>query len=147
MELAGRNVQPLAHPAVHVHPEHLQPLTAVPASTTAGRALLAVEIRFDGAAVTGPDGRDIGSRLANLNAELVAEDPRIREERLPAAPRVKISAADTDAPDANQGAARRERAGRIGVDGAQVAGFVQDYGAHAGALGLRAKGQGPRAKG
>ena len=55
VELAGRDDELRAQPAVGVDAEDLQVLAAVRPAAPAGEALLAVHVRLDRAAVAGPD--------------------------------------------------------------------------------------------
>src|SRR5205085_2596520 len=69
----------------------------------AGRTRLAIQVRLDGAAVTRLDVGDVGADLEHLDAQLMAGNTRIAEERHLAQVAADVGAADADAMDANQG--------------------------------------------
>ena len=80
MQLARRDDELLAHPAVGVDAEHLDGRAGVGLAPAAGDTFLAVDVRLDRAAVA---GRDVGHALADrhhLDAEFVAEDARVGEK-------------------------------------------------------------------
>ncbi len=74
--------------------EHLQAGAAIGAATPAGDAIVAVEIRFDGAEVSGTQSRSVLSDLEDLNAELMAENTGVFKEGLAAPVGMQVGAAD-----------------------------------------------------
>src|SRR5262245_17062533 len=125
MELARGHDQALAHAAVDVDAEDLEAGAAVSATASAGDALTAVEIGFDGAAVDGFETAGGVVDPLDLDAELVADDAGVGEEGLASVVGVPVGAADAGAVDPDHGVAGRG-VGRGGsLDQAQVAGGVE----------------------
>src|SRR5262245_17929709 len=99
-----------------MHAEHLEAHTAVGLARAAGHARSAVEVWLDRAAIARRQlAGYIRRQRDDLDAQLVAEDPRVAEERLHAAEGVQIGATDADALDAHQRVARCQLARRFGV--------------------------------
>src|SRR5712691_7090275 len=97
MQGTNRHRDQLAHAAVRMNAEHLEPHAAVRLSNTARNAGAAAQVRFDGAPIAGPDPLGIAGDLDDLDPQLVPEDARIDEERLVALVGVQVGAADPDA--------------------------------------------------
>tara|TARA_B100000809_G_scaffold224362_2_gene234462 strand:+ start:897 stop:1202 length:306 start_codon:yes stop_codon:yes gene_type:complete len=74
--------------------EYLQPGAAIGAAIPAGDAIVAVEIGFDGAEVSGAQPRSVLSDLEDLNAELVTENAWVFQEGLAAPVGMQVGAAD-----------------------------------------------------
>src|SRR5262249_22319168 len=71
----------------------------------AGIALLAIDVRLDGTAIARLDVRDAVADRHDLDAEFVAGDARVAEERHLAEVAVKVGPADADAEDTDHGVA------------------------------------------
>src|SRR5206468_3522167 len=85
VKLVSGNHEELLHSAVAVHAEDLELDAAVALSPPAGDAAAAVEVRLDGAAVADFQPRRGVVHRDDLDAQFVAEDARVGEERLAAA--------------------------------------------------------------
>src|SRR5262249_17909898 len=119
-QLAGRDGEQPAQPAVAVDAERLVVLAAVCVPAGAGVALLAVDVRLDGGPVAGPDVRHALADRQHFHAEFVPRDARVAEERHLAEVAGEVGAADADAPDADDRLAR-PRARRLGhIDDAEL---------------------------
>src|SRR4029434_7328156 len=64
-------------------------------------ARAAVEIRFDRTPVSLSQTLDIGPNLHHFHAQFMAQNARIRKERLPSSERVQIGATDANLTDSN----------------------------------------------
>ena len=106
VQLSGRHKEARPQAAVAVDAQRLVLLTAIGQSATAGVALLAVDIRLDRTVVAGADVGDAVADLKHLDAQLMARDARVAEERHLAQIATNISPADADLVDAHQGLAR-----------------------------------------
>ena len=91
--------------------QDLQVDAAVGLPPAAGNAAPAVQIRLDRAALAGLQPSLIRADLDDLHSQFVPENARIAEERLPAAVRVQVGAANADPVHAHQGFAGRKRLG------------------------------------
>jgi hypothetical protein len=96
-----RDDEELLHAAVAVDAEDLQVGAAVASCRAAGDAWL--QLRYGSTAQRSPGvwSRRRVVHFENFDAELVAEDARVGEERLLAAVGVPVGAADADAMDAD----------------------------------------------
>ena len=90
-----------------MHPEHFERCAAVGAPGPTGDAALAIEIRFDRAAIAGLETVRRAAGVDDLDAELVSEDARVREEGLPPRKRVQVGAAHADPVHTHARIARR----------------------------------------
>src|SRR5437764_1059594 len=82
--------------AVDVNAQHLQPFTAVRLAECTGVTVAATKVRFHGTARAHGDAAVVGWRVQDFDAQLVAEDAWIAEERLSSRERVQVRAADPD---------------------------------------------------
>src|SRR6266446_3022916 len=82
--------------------ERLVVLATVGVAAGAGEAALAVDVRLDGATVAGPNVGHTRADGDDLDAEFVAGDARVGEERHLAEVAAQVGAADADAVDAHQ---------------------------------------------
>ena len=71
------------------------------AGALAGETLLAIDVRFDRAAVAGLDVDDASADFDDLDAEFMAGDARVAEERHLAEVAADVGAANADAMDAH----------------------------------------------
>jgi hypothetical protein len=131
VKLVDWHAQEFSHAAVGVHAEDLQVDATVGFAATSGDALATVQVRFDRAVIANGDFLRIRPHGDDLDTELVSEDARIGEERLPAPKRVHVGATDTDPMDADESFLGRWLAGMFRVHGDQLAGLFQDDRFHA----------------
>ena len=71
----------------------------------------AIDVRLDRATVAGLEPVRVAAGVEDLDAELVTEDARVVEKRLPSSEGVEVGAADADAMHAHQRFARLARDG------------------------------------
>src|SRR5207249_175107 len=116
--------------AVAVDAERLVLLTAIVAALATGVAGLTVDVRLDGAAVAGPDVAHAGADFQHLDAQLVAGDARVAEERHLAEVAADVGAADADAVDADQRLAGAGAIRAVDVDALEVLGGFEEEGFH-----------------
>jgi hypothetical protein len=74
--------------------QYLQPGAAIGAASAAGDAVVAVEIRLNGAEIAGTQSCSIFADLEDLNAELMAENAWVFQEGLAAPVGMQVGAAD-----------------------------------------------------
>ena len=96
MKLARGNIEEWAKPAIAMNAECLMILAAIRVSSTTRVAVLAVDVRLNGAAVAGLDVCYAITHGDNFHAQLVPGNPRIGEERHLAEVAAVIRAADAD---------------------------------------------------
>jgi hypothetical protein len=130
VELVGRDDELVPQPALGVDAEDLKLNAAVALAAPAGDAGAAVEVRLDGAAISGLDVHDAGTNFENFDAEFVADEAGIGEEGLAAFEGVDIGTADTDTMDADEGFAGTGGAGGGVVGKGEAAGGFEDESLH-----------------
>ena len=113
-----------AHAAVDVDAEALQRFAAVRPTGSARPAIPTIQVRFDGATIARLESvRSLWNRN-DLDAEFVAEDARVFEERLSPGKGVKIGATNPHSTHSNESMIRWHR--RLGhVRRKESTGFVQ----------------------
>ncbi len=102
VQLPGRHDELRPQTAVAVDAEDFELLAAVRLAAAAGVTVRVVDVRLDGAAVAGLDVRHALADRHDLDAQLVAGDARIAEERHLAEIAADVGAADADTVDAHQ---------------------------------------------
>ncbi len=115
VQLARRDDELRPHPAIGVHAQHLQVFAAIARAAAAGEAFLAIDVWLDGAAIAGLHVRDPLAHRQHLHAQFMTGDARVTVERHLAQETTVVSAADTDAVDADERLARRGPARRLDV--------------------------------
>src|SRR5262249_46362188 len=100
-----RHREQAAHAPVGVNAEHLQVFAAVGLSQLAGVAAPAAQIGLDGTSVARLQAVVSAREFEYLDAEFVAKDAGVGEERLAAGEGVQVGAADADTADTDQGLA------------------------------------------
>jgi len=154
MHFAGREKNTVGEAAVAHDAEGLVVFAAIGEAAAAGVAFLAVEVRFDGAAVTRADMAYVFTDGNNLDAEFVSWDPGVGEEGHFAEVAAEVGATDPHAVDADEDFVGSGRGGFGDVDEFEVFGFgeldrfhwgllkvgqcVEGYPAHEWGLGNRA---------
>ena len=103
VQLAGRDDELRPQAAVGVDAEDLQVLAAVRRPRRQAKHCLAVDVRLDRAAVAGLDVGHAGADRDDFDAQLVAGNARVAEERHLAEIAADVGAADADAMDADEG--------------------------------------------
>src|SRR5437588_925313 len=121
MKLSCRHEDPLAHTSVRVYSQHLELGAAVRLAVPAGDASAAVEVGLYRALVARLDVRDPGPYGFDFNAELMAQDARVREVGLVSAESVDVRSADTHAPHADERFAGSRRAWCLGITYGELA--------------------------
>jgi len=89
-----------------MNPEAFELNAAVGFAASASDAISTVEVGVDGAQIAGRDVRYTITDSQDFDAELVAEDAGIAEERLPALEGMQVSAANANRADSDEGLAR-----------------------------------------
>jgi len=103
---------------------------AVSTAAFAGGAGLAVDVRFDGAAVAGFDVGDVGSDFEDFDDELVAGDAGVAVEGHFAQIAGYVGPADSDAVNADEGFAGTRVRGFFEVNCRELEGFLELDGLH-----------------
>ena len=124
MQFCRRHHDLLAHAAVAVNAHTGQRFAAVRAAAGARRAGAAVQVRLDRGPVAGRHVRHALADRDHLDAQLVAQNPRIGEKRLVAAEGVDVGAAHAHAVHTDKGLPGAGVSGRRRVGQGQPAGFV-----------------------
>ena len=124
MELSRRHDDFRAHAAVDVHTQALELGAAIRSAGATGDASPAAEVRLDGASVARLYPVRIAAGIDDLDAQLVTEDARVVEKRLPSGKGVQVSPADADAMHPHQRVARH-RCGARAVNGDEMAGLFE----------------------
>src|SRR5581483_4733207 len=106
VNMVERRDKVLSHSPVLMHAEHPDVLAVVVVSGTAGSALAAIQVRFDGAPASRSQAPTVGRDLHHFRSTYVAHHPRISEECLPTVIGMKIGAAETHAVDSEKRLAR-----------------------------------------
>ena len=115
VELARRDDDLRPHAAVDVHSERFQLGAAIGSSRAARDAPPAIQVGLDRAAVAGFQPVRLAAGIDDLDAELMAENPRVVKKWLPSGKGVEIGAAHADAVHPHEGLTRR-RLGAWSVD-------------------------------
>lgn len=143
MELIYGHRDDLPHAAIDMDSEYLQPGAAIGPAGPAGDALVAVEIGFDGAEITGTQARCIFPDLKDLNTELMAENAGIFKEGLAAPVGMQVGTADPDLVNPDQGFALTGPGRGFGFCYQQLSGFLEYNGLHARILPARGRSDQP----
>ena len=114
MEFTDGDDDFFAHTPVLVNSEHAQRGAAIGSSSAAGNTMAAVEIGLHRAPIPDLQGGGGFAQLDDFNAQLMAQDSWVGEERLPAMERMNVSPANPDSPHPNAGLARLKRGDGIG---------------------------------
>ena len=124
VQMGDGNRNEFPHAAIGMYAEAGERLAAVRPPGPAHGAFAAVQIRFHGAAIANLQAEFIRGNGFNFNAEFVAKNAGISEERLPAGKGVQVGAADADPPNADEGVPLWH-IGRWYVGRDESAGFVK----------------------
>src|SRR5439155_14701315 len=125
VELARGQDHPLAHATVAHDAKGLVTLTAIGMASAAGIAPLAVDVRLDSATVARFDVCQAFAHGEHLDAQFVARNSRVAEERHLAEITAVVLPAAADAPDTDLRLARTRRAGLGNVNGTERLGFFE----------------------
>ena len=130
MQLAGRHREQRSQAAVAVDTERLVMLAAVGEAPLTGIALLAVDVGLDAAAVARLHVLDPRPHRHHLDAEFMARDARVAEERHLAEVAAVVGAADADGMHADDGRAGAGCRRLRGVDEPEGLGVFEEQGLH-----------------
>ena len=131
VQLRRGNADERPHASIDVNAKNLKALAAVRFSPQTGDALAAIEIGFDRATVADGKAAGVLAHGNNLDAEFVAENPRIFKKRLPAMKCVEVGPTNADAVHSDDCVPGSGRGlGRFA--GNEKAGFCQSYMFHDG---------------
>ena len=133
MQVVEGDRKQLAHAAVGVNAQHLDPFAAIALAQAAGVAGATAQVRFSGAAVARADPAPVRRRLDHFHGEFVAENPRVGEIGLPAFVGMIIRSTKSHAARAHQGLARALNGLRRLFD-FKPSGLLQDHLTHASTL-------------
>jgi hypothetical protein len=106
MQLPGGYKEAGTQPAIAVDSQRLVAFAAIGMAATAGIAVLAIQVRFDGGALSGPHIRDALTDGDDFNSKLVPWNARITEKGHLAQKPAEIGSANADAMHAHQRFAR-----------------------------------------
>jgi hypothetical protein len=96
VELIGPDDKSLAQAAIGVNAEDLEVLAAVPALAAAREAIAVVHVWFDRAAIAGANILNGRADFEHFDAELVAGNSRVTEQRELSEVSAGVGAADAD---------------------------------------------------
>ena len=116
VQLARGDEEARAQSAVAMDAERLMLFATVGVAAPAGVTLLTVNVRLDAATVAGRDVRNALADGEDFDAEFVAGDARVAEERHLAEVAADVGAADADLMDAHQRLAGAGRGGAGDVE-------------------------------
>ena len=130
MQLARGQDHPLAQTAIHHHTECFVAFATIAVPALARGALLAIDVRLNGATITHLDVRDSRPHHQHLHPKLMTGNAGITEERHLAEITGKIGATDTDAMNAHQGFTGGRSSSFRNVDKAKGERFFELNGFH-----------------
>jgi hypothetical protein len=130
MKLGGRDHKTLPHASVKMDAEHLHVATAVSSPLPTGKAGATIQIGLDTALVPHDDIRHTRTDRHNLDAEFVAQDPGIVEERLTTMEGMVISPAEADAMHTDQSLTYPWSVGFGHIVHCETSGFVKNNSVH-----------------